>query len=327
MIITRTPFRISFFGGGTDFPEFFREYGRGAVLGTAIDQYILHTVSPFLSHLFDYSIRLAYRKVECVNNVDDIEHSPFKACLKYLGITKDIEIGLTSNLPSFSGMGSSSSFTVGLLNALLAHQGRVVPKLELALMAIEIEREILGESVGCQDQVFAAIGGFNIIEFRAPLEINIHKIPMSKDKMAEFKSNLMIFFTGIKRRANDLEEKKLKRLSEISTTLKEMLSLVDDGYRILTGSGDLSDFGIMLDTTWRLKRQLESNVSNTLIDNMYNQAISAGALGGKLLGAGGGGFMLFYVPPERQDKVRNALIGYHEINVGINAPGSSLIYS
>lgn len=326
MLITRTPLRISFFGGGTDLPEFFVKHGGGAVLGTAIDQFIFHSVTPFQSHLFDYSIRLAYRKVECVSCVGDIEHAPFRECLKYLGIEKDIEIDLTSNLPSFSGMGSSSSFTVGLLNALLAYQGKTVPKLELAYMAIELEREILQEAVGCQDQVFAAVGGFNVVEFTGTKSIVVNRIPMTPGRLDEFGSSLMLFFTGIKRRAHDVEQKKICNIDSLTDTLKEMLPLVDQGYQILTGAGHLSAFGELLDKTWQLKKQLEKNVANSTIDEMYNAAMAAGALGGKLLGAGGGGFMLFWVPPEKQDVVRKSLTSYFEIKVGINAPGTSVVF-
>lgn len=327
MIITRTPLRVSFFGGGTDLPEFFEKNGGGAVLGTSIDKYLFHSVTPFHSHLFDYSIRLAYRKVECVKALEEIEHAPFRECLKYFGITKDIEIDLTADLPSFSGLGSSSSFVAGLLNALLAYRGRTVPRIELAYMAIEIEREVLKEAVGCQDQVFAAVGGFNVIEFKSTKNIIVHRIPMAPERLSEFESSLMVFFTGIKRRAMEVEEKKIKNIANITDTLKSMLPLVDEGYHVLSGPAPLSDFGYLLHKTWLLKRQLDKDVSNQAIEDIYNKGIAAGALGGKLLGAGGGGFLIFFVPPEKQDNVRKQLCGYHEIKIGINSPGSTIIYS
>ncbi|MBI5234050.1 MAG: GHMP kinase [Deltaproteobacteria bacterium] len=327
MIISRTPLRISFFGGGTDLPEFFMKSGRGAVLGTAVDKHIFHSVMPFHSHLFDYSIRISYRKVECVNGVDEIEHAPFRECLKYVGIDRDIEIDLTAELPSFSGMGSSSSFTVGLLNALLAYRGRTVPRMELAYMAIEIEREILKEAVGCQDQVFAAIGGMNVVEFITPRNIVAHSIPLSAQRREELESSFMLFYTGMKRRAASVEAKKINNIDAISGTLKKMLEQVDEGYRILTGTGPLSDFGMLLDNAWRHKRSLEESVSNDAIDKIYDTAVRAGALGGKVVGAGGGGFILFFVPPEKQDNVRKALGDFHQIGFAMNAPGSSIIYS
>lgn len=327
MIISRTPLRISFFGGGTDLPEFFLKNGRGAVLGTAVNKHIFSSVMPFHSDLFDYSIRLSYRKVECISNLADIEHSPFRECLKYFGITKDIEIDLAAELPSFSGMGSSSSFVVGLLNALLAYQGRTVPRTELAYMAIEIERDILKEAVGCQDQVFAAVGGLNLVEFISTNNIVVHRIPLTSERMSEFENSLLLFYTGIKRRAAEVEEKKIKNIGNINDTLKDMLGLVDEGFRILTGTGPLSDFGYLLNKTWMLKKQLEKSVSNGQIEHMYDTAIRAGALGAKLLGAGGGGFLLLFVPPERQENVRKELHGYHEIKIRINEPGSSIIYS
>lgn len=326
MLIARTPLRISFFGGGTDIPEFFLKYGGGAVLGSAINQFIFHSVTPFQSSLFDYSIRLAYRKVECVSGVDEIEHAPFRECLKYVGIDRDIEIDLTSNLPSFSGMGSSSSFTVGLLNALMAHQGKIVPKLDLAYTAIELERKVLKEAVGCQDQVFAAVGGFNLIEFLGPRDFVVNRVPVIPERLEEFEASLMVFFTGIKRRAHEVERKKIEKIDSLEGTLKAMLPLVDKGYRILTGSGNLSDFGGLLDQGWKLKRELDCNVSNSAIDHIYESAMAAGALGGKLLGAGGGGFMLLWVPQEKQGKVRKKLSGYSEIKIGINAPGSSIVF-
>ncbi|HWR58749.1 MAG TPA: hypothetical protein VN328_07665 [Thermodesulfovibrionales bacterium] len=326
-VITKTPLRVSFLGGGTDLPEFFLKHGSGAVLGTTVNKYLFHSVIPFHSDLFDYSLRLSYSRVECVKSIDDIEHAPFRECLRYLGISKDIEIDLASELPSFAGMGSSSSFVVGLLNALLAFQGKTIPKMDLAYAAIEIERGILREAVGCQDQVFAAVGGLNVIEFSSNRNIIVNRIPMTPERAAEFESYLMLFFTGIRRKAVEVEEKKIRNMDNISNVFKLMLPLVDKGYRILTGNGQLSEFGYLLHETWHLKRQLEKDVSNSEIENLYETAILAGALGGKLLGAGGGGFMLLFVPPEKQDKVRRELTRYHEIKVEINTPGSTVIYS
>lgn len=325
MILTKTPYRISFFGGGTDFPEFFEQFG-GAVLGSAIDQYIYHTILPFKSSLFDYNIRIAYRQVECVVGINDIQHAPFREVLRYLGVEKDIEISLTSDLPSFSGLGSSSSFVVGLINAVLAYQRKSIPKLEIAKIAIDIERNVLKEPVGCQDQVFAAVGGFNVIEFRGQENIIVNRIPISASRIAELESSILIFYTGIKRKAGDLEAKKIQNLAKIQESLKSMYSIVDRGYRILTGNETLSSFGELLHDNWLLKKSLEAGVSNSTIDQMYELGMEAGALGGKLLGAGGGGFLLFFVPPDRQSKVRNRLSGYPEIKVRLDAPGTQVVH-
>jgi D-glycero-alpha-D-manno-heptose-7-phosphate kinase len=326
MIICQTPLRVSFFGGGTDFPEFFSAHG-GAVLATAIDKYIYHSVSHFPSKLFDYSIRLAYRKVECVNDLAEIEHVPFREILRYLGIERDVEISLTADLPSFSGLGSSSSFTVGSINALNAFQGRFIPKGELANLAIRMEREILREAVGLQDQIIAAYGGLNVIEFSAGDNFVVHRVAISKAKLQELDASLLLFFTGVTRRASEIEKRKIENLHRIEGNLKRMLTLVEKAHGVLTGNGSLAAFGELLGETWREKRALDLVVSSPAIDKLYELAGRAGALGGKLLGAGGGGFMLLFVPEERQAKVREALKDYIEIGFSINSPGSSIIHS
>lgn len=325
MILCKTPLRASFLGGGTDFPEFFRQHG-GAVLGSAIDKYIYHTVMPFHSKLFDYSVRIAYRQVECVKSVEDVQHAPFREVLKAVGIDRDVEISLTSDLPSFSGLGSSSSFVVGLFNALLAFRGRCAGRLELAYKAIEIERERLKESVGCQDQVFAAVGGLNLIEFIDVDNIVVHRLPLGRERLKQLESSLLMFYTGIPRRASDIEAKKINNLHNLTAYFLEMRKLVDQGHDVLVGGGDLADFGRLLNRSWELKRGLHGEVSTSAIDSMYLRAREAGALGGKLLGAGGGGFMLFFVPPERQARVRAALSDCYEITFALNAPGSQIVH-
>jgi D-glycero-alpha-D-manno-heptose-7-phosphate kinase len=326
MIIVRTPLRISFFGGGTDFPEFFSNHG-GAVLGTAIDKYIYHTVSHVPSWLFDHKIRFAYRKVEFANNLDEIEHIPFREILRYCDVLKDVEVNLASDLPSFSGLGSSSSFTVGLIKGLNAFKGKHINQESLARQAIYIEREILKETVGVQDQIFAAYGGLNLIKFSSNSNFFVERISLSQERLEELDKSLMLFFTGITRVAQEVEKRKLQNLSEINKNLKSILNLVDRAHDTLTSSRSLSKFGDLLHETWMEKRMLNSAVSSPKIDNLYQHGIDAGALGGKLLGAGGGGFMLFFVPPEKQNDVRSALAGYNEVKFSINAPGSSIIHS
>lgn len=326
MIIVRTPLRVSFFGGGTDFPDFFSS-NRGAVLGTAINKYIYHTVSHLPSWLFDHKIRFAYRKVEHARNLDDIEHRPFREILRHCEVLQDVEVNLASDLPSFSGLGSSSSFTVGLIKGLNAFQGRHIAQEQLARTAIYIERGILRETVGLQDQIFAAYGGFNLIQFRGQSDFTVERVPVGEARMRELNDSLLLFFTGITRRAQEVEQNKLKNLEHIRDNLKNMLTLVDKAYDALTGTSSLSAFGRLLDDTWTEKRKLDGSVSAPEIDRLYALGTEAGALGGKLLGAGGGGFMLFFVPVERQAAVRMALHAYHEVPFSINAPGSTVVHS
>ena len=326
MIIAKTPLRISFFGGGTDFPEFFESHG-GAVLGTAIDKSIYHTVNRFHSELFDYSMRLAYRQVECVKELEEIQHRPFREILRHFGIERNVEITLAADLPSFSGLGSSSTFTVGLINALSAYKGEFISTGALARLAIRMERDVLKETVGCQDQIFAASGGLNLIEFRHDGDFTVHRVPISRTRREELDSSLLLYFTGITRRASDVEKNKIKNLGAIQANLKRMHLLVEKAHEIMTGNQSLEAFGRLLDITWQEKRQLDPGVSNPEIDRMYATAMEGGALGGKLLGAGGGGFMVFFVPEERQASMRLCMQGYHEIPFSMNASGSSIIHS
>lgn len=326
MIITKTPFRISFFGGGTDYPDYIDRHG-GAVLGTAIDHSAYLSVSRFYSRLFDYSIRIAYRQVECVRSLDEIQHAPFRECLRRRGITTDVEINYTGELPSFSGLGSSSSFVVGLLNALHAFQGRTLRPLDLALEAMEIEQDVLKETVGCQDQVFAAVGGLRLVEFRARRDIVLHAVPLRPDRLRAFEEHLLLVHTGLKRRAASVADNYVKTLPDRHHLLGRIRAMVDDGYAILTGTGPLSPFGEMLDAAWRLKSEVDASIANQEIRDAYEAGRNAGALGGKLLGAGGGGCMLFFVPPERRSAVVAALSQLAEIPVRINSPGSHIVHA
>jgi D-glycero-alpha-D-manno-heptose-7-phosphate kinase len=326
MIISKTPLRVSFFGGGTDLPEHFTNHG-GAVLGTAIDKFVYISASRFPSELFDYSVRLAYSKVENVNSVAEIEHAPAREILKINNIEKDIEVSISADLPSFSGLGSSSSFTVGMLKAIKAYKGEHIAANVLAREAIRIERDVLKESVGFQDQAFAAFGGFNIIEFSGQDRMRVERIALSIDREQELKSHLMMFYTGITRRAQGIEKTKIANIQSLTQRLTAMRHMVDTAHTVLTAQGSLTRFGELLHESWLQKRQLTSDVSNPVIDEMYVKAKAAGALGGKLLGAGGGGFMLFYVPSERKSTVKIALKNYHEIAFNINAAGSTIIHS
>jgi D-glycero-alpha-D-manno-heptose-7-phosphate kinase len=326
MIISRAPLRISFFGGGTDYPQHFTQYG-GAVLGTAIDQYTFMTAAPFRSiDMFDYRIRCTYREIELVERLDDLRHKPLREALRHCGFHRDIELHHIADLPAETGLGSSSSFVVCLLQALHALAGRGTSGLELAYEAIHFERSILGEAVGCQDQTFAAVGGLNLIEFRQEDDISVHPVPISNDRKRELESCLMMFYTGATRRSEGVVKAQLTRAAANTDRYMRMRAQVDRAYDILTGSGPLTPFGELLDAAWHEKRSLHEAVSNRLIDDLYGQVKAAGAIGCKLLGAGGGGFLLAFVPPERQAKVREALAGYSLLQPHIAPGGADIIF-
>ena len=326
MLISRAPVRISFFGGGTDYPEYFLHHG-GAVLATAIDKFSYVTASPFPSHLFDYLIRVSYRKVELVKTVEDIEHKVYRECLKFCGLDKDIELHNVADLPAFTGLGSSSAFTVSLLQALHSFKGEFIKPLDLAYEAIYVERHLVNDRVGCQDQLMSAMGGFNLVEFRTEEDIAVHRVAISPQRLAEFESHIFIVFTGMKRRAAKVVEKQLKRVADNTETLQEMRKMVDQGWNILTSNQSLCAFGELLDKAWVAKRSLDTVISNPEIDNMYQLGQEAGAWGGKLLGAGAGGFMLFFAPPEVHPKLAKAFANHQVLSVQIHAPGSQIIFS
>ena len=326
MIITRSPLRISFFGGGTDYPEYFNLHG-GAVLATAIDRYCFLTANRFESQLFEYAIRIAYRKVELVKQVDDIEHAVYRECLRHCGLEQDIELHAMADLPAFTGLGSSSSFTVALLHALYSYKGIFLTPHQLAYEAIHVERHRLHDSVGCQDQVLAAFGGLNRVEFIAEDNIDVHRVPISSDRLHQLQSHLLMVFTGIRRRAADVAASQINRIAINRDALRGMRTMVDKGWDILTGQQPLSAFGELLHESWIAKRSLDAAISNPQIDEFYEKGLQAGALGGKLLGAGGGGFLLFFAPPERHTALRQAFAGQTVIEVAIGAPGSEVIFA
>lgn len=325
MIIARAPLRISFFGGGTDYPEYFCDEG-GAVLATAIDKYSYVTASPFPSQLFDYAVRVSYRKVELVSAVADIEHAVYRECLQRCGIERDIELHNVADLPAFTGLGSSSAFTVSLLQALHAFKGEFVTPLELAYEAIHVERTLLKENVGCQDQVLAAVGGLNVIEFRAEDDVLVNRVPISPRRREELEAHLFLVFTTMRRRASEVVAAQIRKVPLNRPTLRRMRSMVDEGWRILTTGREWSEFGALLDRAWQEKRSLDDGVSHPDIDAMYAAGRAAGAWGGKLLGAGGGGFLLFFAPPERHDALRAVFPGYPTLRVGVQAPGAQIIF-
>lgn len=326
MIISRAPLRISFFGGGTDFPEYFREHG-GAVLATAIDKYSFVTASRFQSDLFDYGIRVSYRKNESVSDVAQIEHPVFRECLRLLKLEKDIELHTVADLPAFTGLGSSSAFTVSLLHALHAYKGEYIRPLELAYEAIHIERNVLRENVGCQDQTTAAVGGFNVLEFRGETDIRVHRLNLRPERRAELQAHIFVLYTGIKRRASDVEGKKVAGFAQKLDVLRRMRAMVDEGRDQLVDGGSLEGFGRLLHEAWLAKRSLEASVSNDQIDSLYRAGLEAGAWGGKLLGAGGGGFILFVAPPEAHDRMRQTFAGEFAMTFQLDAPGSQIVFA
>lgn len=325
LTLSRAPLRVSFFGGGTDYPEYFLNNGGGAVLGTAIDKFSYVTASTFWSNLFDYKVRVSYRQVELVKDVADIQHRVYREALKFCGLEKDIELHNVADLPAFSGLGSSSAFTVALLQALHGYKGEMIKGIQLAYEAIHIERNLLHDHVGCQDQTFAAVGGFNLIEFRREDDIVVHRVPLSPARIDELQSHLLLVFTNITRRASDIVAGQLQRIPQNDQTLKQMRRMVDRGLQILSSAGSLLPFGELLHEAWQAKVSLAPDVSNDTISRMYALALENGAIGGKLLGAGGGGFLLLFAPPERHGKLRSIFADKQEVKVRLNAPGAEIV--
>jgi D-glycero-alpha-D-manno-heptose-7-phosphate kinase len=324
MIISRTPFRISLFGGGTDYPAWFREHG-GAVIGTTIDKYCYISVRR-LPPFFKYRSRIVYSQVELVSEVSEIQHPAVRGVLSERGTTAGLEIHHDADLPARSGLGSSSSFTVGLLNALYALDGLMVAKSDLAREAIRIEQEVLKESVGCQDQLWAAHGGFNRIDFDQDGSIAVSPIILDSRRRQELLLSMMLFFTGFSRFASDFAEDQLKNLGRRKTQLKAIRTMVDEAANILANGRDsIHELGKLLHESWLLKRELADTVSNTQIDEIYQAGRAAGALGGKLLGAGGGGFMVFLVEPDRRETVRERLKNLIHVEIGFDTEGSKIV--
>jgi len=325
MIISRTPFRISFFGGGTDYPVWY-EKNSGAVLSATIDKYCYITTR-FLPPFFNYKYRIRYTTREEVRDISEINHPSVRECLKFLNIDNGIEMVHTSDLPAQSGTGSSSAFTVGFLNSLYALNGRMITKRQLALDAIHVEQDLIKENVGSQDQISAAFGGLNKIEFGGERKIFVQPITIGPEKIDLLQNHLMLFFTGLSRNASDIAKEQIKQTPSKEKELTIMGQMVDEAVNILNGGVDrLSDFGKLLDESWKIKRCLTDKISNSQIDNIYETGVKAGALGGKLCGAGGGGFILFFVPPENQQRVKEALENFLYVPFHFESLGSQIIF-
>ena len=324
MIISRTPCRISLFGGGSDYPAWFRRHG-GAVMGFTINKYCyitLRSLPPF----FEHRHRIAYSKVETVNEIAEIQHPAVRAVLSEFNVTTGIEIHHDGDLPARSGMGSSSSFTVGLINTLMAKQGRMATKRQLAEEAIRIEQTVIGENVGSQDQVWAAYGGLNRIDFHRDDTFDVTPLIAPLERRKQLLGSLMLVFTGFSRYADKIAAKQIANLGNREAHIRKMVAMVDEATAILASEArPLADLGHLLQDSWRLKRELADAVTTPEIDAIYDAAMGAGAIGGKLLGAGGGGFMLFYVEPENQPKVRQCLNSLIHVDFDIDNSGSKIV--
>ncbi len=324
MIITRTPFRISFFGGGTDYPTWFQQHG-GVVLATSIDKYC-YISCRYLPPFFDHKYRIVYSRIENVNSIAQIEHPAVRAVLEWMGCKEGLEVHHDGDLPARSGLGSSSSFTVGLINALTALDGRRVSQETLAQQAIHVEQDIIKEAVGSQDQISAAFGGFNRIEFRRDGTFDVAPVILTKSRLDELQGHLMLFFTGFSRYATEIAQSKIDNMQSREKELHRMREMVDEAISILQEkSVSLQEFGNLLHDSWQFKRSLSAKVSTPAIDQIYEAALSAGARGGKLLGAGGGGFLLLFVNPELQPQVRKRLKHLVHVPFSFESSGSRVI--
>jgi len=324
MIMTKTPYRISFLGGGTDYPTWYRKNG-GAVLAASINKYC-YISCRFLPPFFKYKHRIVYSQQENVDKISEINHPSVRECMRYVNLPQGLEIHHDGDLPARSGMGSSSSFTVGLLHALYGLKGEIKNKHQLALDAIHVEQNLIKENVGSQDQTTAAYGGFNKIQFNGNHKINIHPVIIKPDVLENFEDHLMLFFTDFSRKASDIAAKQIKTIGQKEKELRFMQAMVDEGLEILQKGKSLESFGKLLNESWRLKRSLTNKISNSTIDQIYSTGIKAGAIGGKLLGAGGGGFMLFFAPPEKHQHIKNKLRKFLHVPFKIEYSGSQIIY-
>jgi len=325
MIITRTPFRVSFFGGGTDLPCWYND-NKGAVLSTTIDKYSYITCRK-LPPFFEHKHRIVYSKTELIKKISDINHPAVRETMKFLNIKTGLEIHHDGDLPARSGLGSSSSFTVGLLKTLYALKGKIVDKKKLAIEAIHIEQDLIKEDVGSQDQVAAAYGGLNKITFAGKHQIEVRPMTIGRGKIQDLENHLMLFFTGLQRYAVEIEKEKIRLLPDKKCELNSLCYMVEEACDILNADKPrLNDFGKLLDESWKLKKSLSGKVSNGVIDDIYNVAKKNGALGGKILGAGGGGFILFFTPPKKQERLKTALKKLLFAPFKFESLGSQIIY-
>ncbi len=325
MIICRTPTRISFFGGGTDYPIWYRE-NNGMVLSTTINKYSYITLR-YLPRIFDYNFRVRYYNTEQTLTLDEIKHPSVRECARILGIKDGFEIIHHADLPSGTGLGSSSTFTVGMLHSFYTLINYMPTKRELALQALKVEQEVIGESVGSQDQVAAAFGGFNLIKFGGEKEFEVDPIILDKNRLQEFQDKLLLCFTGFSRSAPEIAQHQIRDTPARIKELNAMYELTIEAISLLTSANNnLDDFGKLLNEQWKIKRSLTAHVSTPEVDEIYDIALKNGALGGKLLGAGGGGFMLFYANPSNHDAIRKALPDKEFVSFRFEDTGSKIVY-
>ena len=325
MIISRTPFRISFFGGGTDYPVHYKKHG-GAVLATSINKYCYITCR-YLPPFFKHKHHIVYSKIELTKNISEIQHPAVRETLRHMNIEKGVEIHHDGDLPARAGLGTSSSFTVGAINALYALKGKIVTKRQLSLDAIHIEQNRIKENVGSQDQIAAAFGGFNKIEFNGEEEFRVQPIILTSEKLQHLQNHMMLFFTGFSRTASNIAKEQIRKTPDRKKELTRMTEMVDEAIGILNENDtDLTDFGKLLHENWMIKRNLTDKITNNAIDKIYHDALNAGAIGGKLLGAGGGGFILFFVEPEKQEKVKKKLNNLLYVPFKFEKLGSQIVY-
>lgn len=324
MIICRTPFRISFFGGGTDYPAWYRVHG-GAVLAATIDKYCWLTCR-YLPPFFEHKFRVVYRRIETCKHADEIEHPVVRAALAHLKFDRGLELHHDGDLPARSGMGSSSAFTVGLLHALHTLRGQERGRLQLAQEALHLEQNLLRETVGSQDQVLAAFGGLKYVQFHPDGRIDVDPLPLPPARVQELHANLMLFYTGVARTASDVARSYAADLNSRRRQLEAMREMVEESIDILISGMDLREFGQLLHEAWLTKRTLSDQVSTPQLDALYERARAAGAIGGKLTGAGGGGFLLLFVPPRKRGAVLDALGDVLHVPFAFENTGSQILF-
>lgn len=324
MIISRTPYRVSFFGGSTDYPVWYQG-NKGAVMSTTIDKYC-YIMCRWLPPFFEHRHRIVWSQIELPQRVEEIQHPSIRETLRFMAITEGVEIHHAGDLPARSGVGTSSSFTVGLLHALHALKGNMPDKMQLARGAIYIEQDMVKENVGSQDQVSAAFGGFNRIDFGPGSNIEVHPLPIRKERIEELESHLMLLFTGISRTASQIAEEQIKLTPSKGSELGQMYQMVEEGIGILNSDCDIKDFGKLLHEGWKLKRSLSSKIAPPYVDFLYEAAIKLGAVGGKICGAGGGGFMLLFAEPKLQDRIREKL-GLLHVPFRFEREGSQVLFN
>jgi D-glycero-alpha-D-manno-heptose-7-phosphate kinase len=327
MVITQTPLRISFLGGGSDYPDYYLRHGGGATLVVSINQYTIITVH-HLTRFADHALRVHYSSVETVKSLDEVKHPSARECLRFLGIDRGVEIHYVTNLPARTGLGSSSSATVGLLHALHAFQHKMVSCEQLAAEAVHVEQKLIKERVGSQDQYACAYGGLRHLEFLADGTVHATPLILAPDRLQALNDRLLLFYTGIQRHAHDILEEQIERtVSGVNTQqLDRIKSLVAQGVQVLAEGKDLAQFGELLHDSWTIKRGLSSKITSPGIDDAYARARQAGAIGGKLLGAGGGGFLLLYAEPEHHQHIHKALPDLRSVPFSFENLGSQTIF-